>query len=135
MIDGKRKWILKPKWSCCWPSMRMEQNAAEGQALPVCLGAQPYLMGTVKVTEPARVFDRDPEKLSRVIQWLSCGLLLFVTIFTCCMLGDLIFAPLGILDGWIFSYESFTPSPRGTASKLPQASPEHTTPPTFIWPT
>lgn len=42
----------------------MEQNAAEQQALPMCLVAQPYLMGTVKVTEPAQVFDKDPEKLS-----------------------------------------------------------------------
>lgn len=49
--------------------------------------------------------------------------------------GLLIFAPLGILDGWTFSYESFMPSPRSPASKLPQASPEYTTPPTFIWPT
>lgn len=38
---------------------------------------------------------------------------------------------LGILDCWRFSYESFMPSPRSPASKLPQESPEHMAPAAF----
>lgn len=32
-----------------------EQDATEGQAPPMCLVAQPYLMGTAKVIEPAKI--------------------------------------------------------------------------------
>lgn len=85
---------------------------------------QPCLMGMAEVIKPAQLLDKGPAKLSHMRAVFS--------ISTCCTLGGLlIFVQFGMLDRWEISNESFMPSPRSTASKLPKDNPEDTTLPTF----
>jgi hypothetical protein len=101
IFDSNMKWTLKPTWSCCWPLMRKRSRMQpKGRHCRLCLVAQLYLMGTTKVIKPENLLDKDPERLSPVIESLSCHLPLFVMISMCCMLGGglLIFVQLGILD-------------------------------------
>lgn len=88
-------------------------------------------MGIVKVINPAQLLDKNPARLRQVMQSLYCSLPLLFIISICFMLGrPLKFVKLGGI-GLIKNYESFLPSPRSTASKLPPENPVHSTPSTF----
>ena len=47
-------------------------------------------MGTAKVIKPEQLLDKDPAKLSPVMQSLPFSLPLFILIFMCYMLGGIL---------------------------------------------
>jgi hypothetical protein len=53
--------------------------------LELWIMAQPYLWCTVIVPKPAPMLEKDPAKVSQVMQSLLCSLPVSVMISTCCL--------------------------------------------------